>query len=214
MTATSSEPRGKRLFDIVVASFALVIAAVPMLLLVVAVGLMLGRPVIFRQQRLGRDGVPFTILKFRSMRDAAPELGMVTDAHRITPFGAMLRASSLDELPSLVNVIRGDMSLVGPRPLLVDYADRFTLVEARRLEVRPGLTGLAQVSGRNSLPWEERFRLDVQYVDTVSPRLDLQVLVRTVHVVLVARGVRASGHATMHEFRPVSSDPAVMETTP
>jgi len=161
----------------------------------------IGSPALFRQARPGKDGEIFTLVKFRTMRAAAPGEGVESDAARLTPLGRRLRASSLDELPTLVNVIRGDMSLVGPRPLLVDYLDRYTHEQARRHEVRPGITGLAQVSGRNALTWEEKFALDVQYVESHSFLGDLRLLWRTIAPVFGRRGISADGEATMSEFR-------------
>ncbi len=185
----------KRAFDVVVSAAALVVAAVPMAVLAVAIRLTMGSPVLFRQVRPGRGGATFTILKFRTMRS-----GEGADAERITRLGRFLRTTSLDELPELLNVLRGDMSLVGPRPLLVAYLDRYSPEQARRHEVRPGLTGLAQVSGRNDTTWEERLALDVRYVDTRSFALDLRIIGRTVRAVLAREGIAADGHATMPEF--------------
>ena len=161
----------------------------------------LGSPVLFRQQRAGRDGVPFTLLKFRSMRDRFPDEELyVDDAARLTPFGARLRAASLDELPQLVNVLRGDMALVGPRPLPVSYVERYDARQRRRLEVRPGITGWAQVNGRNAVSWPEKFELDVWYVDHRSTKLDFEIMWKTVSQVVGGHGVSADGHATMEPF--------------
>ena len=159
-----------------------------------------GRPVLFRQERAGLGGRPFTIVKFRTMR--APRAPSEPDEVRITRIGSLLRRSSLDELPSLWNVVRGEMNLVGPRPLFVRYGASYTAEQARRLEVKPGLTGLAQVRGRNALSWEEKFALDVWYVDHRSWRLDLRLLAETPLTVLTGRGVTHAGHATMPEFGP------------
>jgi lipopolysaccharide/colanic/teichoic acid biosynthesis glycosyltransferase len=185
----------KRAFDVVVSAVAVLVAAIPMALLAVAIRLTMGSPVLFRQVRPGLDGRSFTILKFRTMRS-----GDGTDAERITRLGRFMRETSLDELPELLNVLRGDMSLVGPRPLLVAYLDRYSPEQARRHEVRPGLTGLAQVSGRNATTWEQRFALDVEYVDTRSMALDLRIIGRTVRAVVTREGISAEGHATMPEF--------------
>jgi lipopolysaccharide/colanic/teichoic acid biosynthesis glycosyltransferase len=193
---------GGRVFDVVIATVLLIVAALPVVIAALLVAVRLGRPVFFRQERIGLHGTPFTIVKLRTMRPSDPTRGLTTDASRLTRFGAFLRATSIDELPSLVNVLRGQMSIVGPRPLPVAYAPRFTAFENRRHEVRPGLTGLAQVHGRNTLSWEDRFRLDVEYVDRRSVLLDCRVLLRTVVVVLRARGISAAGCATMHELRP------------
>lgn len=189
----------KRAFDIVTASLALAVAALPMALVAVGIRLTMGSPVLFRQRRPGRHGEVFEIVKFRTMRD-----GPGPDAERLTRLGRFLRSTSLDELPELLNVVRGDMSLVGPRPLLVQYLDRYTTEEARRHEVRPGLTGLAQVSGRNATTWDERLALDVAYVDHHSFVGDLRIIGRTFGQVLRREGISADGHATMEELR----DPA------
>lgn len=192
---------GKRGVDL-----ALVLLTTPCWLPVVAVAALIvrtriGSPVLFRQARPGRDGRLFMLVKFRTMTDARDERGeLLPDALRLTGWGRMLRASSLDELPELWNVIRGDMSLVGPRPLLVRYLDRYTAEQSRRHEVRPGITGLAQVNGRNALRWEDRFALDVRYVDTCSFGLDLRILLRTIGNVVARRGISEPGHATAQEF--------------
>ncbi|MBN9621061.1 MAG: sugar transferase [Actinobacteria bacterium] len=190
----------KRLIDVVVAAVALTLTAPLQLAVALLVWRRLGRPVLFRQTRPGRDGEPFTLVKFRSMRDVDEANGLVTDAQRITPFGFALRASSLDELPTLWNVLRGDMSLIGPRPLLMRYLPRYSPEQARRHEVRPGITGLAQVSGRNLLTWEEKFRADVDYVDRRSLALDLRIVGATVRAVVRREGISADGHTTTHEF--------------
>ncbi len=167
------------------------------------VRLRLGSPVLFRQERPGRDGVVFELLKFRSMLP-----GTGSDAERLTPFGGRLRATSLDELPELLNIIRGDMSLVGPRPLLEDYLPLYTEREARRHEVRPGLTGLAQVSGRNELDWPERLELDVQYVEQRSMLLDIRIIGRTVRQLVSGTGVTADGEVTMGRFTGSTGSPS------
>jgi lipopolysaccharide/colanic/teichoic acid biosynthesis glycosyltransferase len=194
----------KRLIDLQVAAVALVLTAPVQVAIALLVRRRLGPPVLFRQQRPGRDGVPFTLLKFRSMRDVDPAKGLITDADRITAFGTRLRASSLDELPSLWNVLRGDMSLVGPRPLLMQYLSRYTPEQARRHEVRPGITGLAQVTGRNLLTWEDKFRADVYYVDHRSLGLDMRIMGATVRAILRPEGIAADGEVTMPEFRGAS----------
>jgi lipopolysaccharide/colanic/teichoic acid biosynthesis glycosyltransferase len=192
----------KRGLDIAIAATALLLAAPVLLFVAIAVRVNLGGPVLFRQQRPGLHGRPFTMVKFRTMRDALGRDGRpLPDAERLTPFGALLRSTSLDELPELWNVLRGDMSLVGPRPLLMEYLDRYTPEQARRHEVRPGVTGWAQIHGRNALSWEERFRLDVWYVEHRSLRLDLQILRRTLALVLRRTGVSANGEATMPVFQ-------------
>jgi lipopolysaccharide/colanic/teichoic acid biosynthesis glycosyltransferase len=192
--------RVKRVLDIVGAGSVFVVSLPIQAVVGVAVAGALGRPVLFRQKRPGRDGRIFTLVKFRTMKDPDPARGLVTDEQRLTRFGRMLRSTSLDELPTLLNVIKGDMSLVGPRPLLVRYLDRYTPEQARRHEVRPGVTGLAQVSGRNAISWESKFALDVEYVDNRSFRLDLKILIMTVSAVLKRDGITAEEHVTTHEF--------------
>lgn len=192
----------KRCLDVVGATVLLVAAGPVLAVAAAGVALSLGRPIIFRQERAGLHGRPFTLLKLRSMRDVDPAAGHVTDAERLTPFGRALRASSVDELPGLVNVLRGDLSLVGPRPLPTRYLARYTADEARRHQVRPGVTGLAQVRGRNAVDWPERLALDVEYVDRRSTALDLGILLSTVGVVLGRRGTSQPGEATMSELRP------------
>ncbi|MGC1214952.1 MAG: sugar transferase [Micromonospora sp.] len=190
--------RPKQLLDVVVAGLALVVLSPVLLAVAVLVAVGLGRPVLFRQTRPGLHGRLFELRKFRTMKPMGP--GLVSDGDRLTGLGRWLRATSLDELPTLWNVLRGDMSLVGPRPLLVRYLDRYTPEQARRHEVRPGVTGLAQVRGRNSLSWEEKFAYDVRYVDTRCLRLDLRILAETVVRVLRREGVSADCHATAPEF--------------
>ena len=162
----------------------------------------LGSPVLFRQERPGRGGRIFTIYKFRTMTDAkGPDGRLLPDAERLTPFGRALRASSLDELPELINLVRGDMSIVGPRPLLVKYLPLYSPHQARRHEVRPGITGLAQVNGRNALSWQEKFDLDVEYADGITFLGDCRIIIRTVGAVLRREGINGAGSATMEEFR-------------
>jgi lipopolysaccharide/colanic/teichoic acid biosynthesis glycosyltransferase len=190
----------KRALDLVVGGLAFA-ASLPVQLVVgVLVRTKLGSPVLFSQPRPGKDGEIFELRKFRSMLPPDPAAGLVTDADRMTPFGAFLRSTSLDELPTLWNVVRGDMSLVGPRPLLVQYLDRYSPEQARRHEVRPGVTGLAQVSGRNAITWDEKFARDVEYVDRRSLRLDLSIIWRTVSQVFRRHGIAADGDVTMPEF--------------
>lgn len=191
----------KRLFDIVVASFALLLLGLPLLFLTWQVRRKLGSPAFFRQTRPGLKGRPFNMVKFRTMTDARGVDGqLLPDADRLTPFGRFLRASSLDELPELWNVLKGDMSLVGPRPLLMDYLPLYSPEQSRRHEARPGITGWAQINGRNALSWEEKFKLDVWYVDNRSMRLDIKILWLTVRKVLVRDGISAAGEATMSRF--------------
>ena len=191
----------KRLFDLVAASLALLLLAVPLWVLVGLIRRKLGSPVLFRQVRPGLHGKPFTMVKFRTMTDErGPDGALLPDAQRMTPFGRFLRASSLDELPELWNVLRGEMSLVGPRPLLTEYLPLYTPEQARRHEVRPGITGWAQVNGRNAISWPDKFALDVWYVDNQSLWLDIKILWMTVRKVLVRDGISAAGEATMSKF--------------
>jgi sugar transferase EpsL len=191
----------KRSFDVVGAGAALVVLSPLLAALAVAVRLQMGSPVVFRQARPGLNGQIFEILKFRTMTDARDARGdLLPDADRLTAFGRFLRRSSFDELPELVNVLRGEMSLVGPRPLRVEYLPLYSPEQARRHEVRPGITGWAQVNGRNAVSWNEKFELDVWYVDHRSLALDLKILWATVAEVVNGRGVSAEGHATMEPF--------------
>jgi lipopolysaccharide/colanic/teichoic acid biosynthesis glycosyltransferase len=192
----------KRGMDTIVAAISLVILGPMLLILALLVRCMLGSPVLFRQLRPGLSARPFEMLKFRTMRDAVDEAGNpLPDTQRLTRFGKWLRATSLDELPELINVLRGDMSLVGPRPLLLEYLPLYSATQARRHEVRPGLTGWAQVNGRNALSWEQKFDLDVWYVDHRSFLLDMRILFRTVGKVLSREGVSHEGEVTMSKFR-------------
>jgi len=194
-------PLVKRAFDLLVTLPVLILVAPVLGVIALLVRLKLGRPVLFSQARPGLNGEIFTLHKFRSMRDAFDADGHpLPDAARLTGFGRILRAASLDELPELWNVLRGEMSLVGPRPLLVQYLERFTPEQARRHAVLPGITGWAQINGRNALTWEEKFRLDVWYVDHWTPGLDLKILVLTVWKVLRREGISAPGQATAGEF--------------
>ena len=195
-------PFWKRTFDVGVATVGLLVLAPLLAAMGVLVALTLGRPILFRQERPGLGGKSFSLLKFRTMTDERNEQGaLLPDEDRLHRFGRFLRSTSLDELPELWNVLRGEMSLVGPRPLLREYLPLYTAEQARRHDVLPGLTGLAQVSGRNGLSWEEKFALDVQYVDELSPSLDLRILVRTVSSVLTRRGISADNHSTMPRFQ-------------
>ena len=188
----------KRSLDVAVSAVGLVLTA-PIQAVVAAVVLVVhGRPVLFRQARPGLHGEAFELIKFRTMRH--PDADHVTDAERLTRAGRFLRSTSIDELPTLWNVLRGDMSIVGPRPLLVAYLTRYTPEQARRHEVRPGVTGLAQVSGRNALSWEDRLSLDVDYVQRRSLALDVSIIGRTVVTVLRREGISGDGHVTMDEF--------------
>ncbi len=191
----------KRLFDIVVSLLALALFAIPLLILAWLVRRKLGNPILFSQVRPGLSGRPFRMVKFRTMTDARDTKGqLLSDADRLTKFGRFLRSSSLDELPELWNVLKGEMSLVGPRPLLTEYLPFYSREQARRHEVRPGITGWAQINGRNALSWEEKFALDVWYVDNRTFRLDIKILWLTVRKVLVRDGISATGEATMSRF--------------
>jgi lipopolysaccharide/colanic/teichoic acid biosynthesis glycosyltransferase len=192
----------KRRLDVVVAAFVLAVAAIPMACIAVAIVVKMGLPVFLRQPRPGYRGRLFTLYKFRTMRDARDADGvLLPDERRLTPLGRFLRRTSLDELPELWNVLQGDMSLVGPRPLLPQYLDRYTPRQARRHEMRPGITGWAQVNGRNAITWQDKFDLDVWYVDHWSLGLDVRILWMTFLQVLSGTGVSAEGHATMPEFK-------------
>ena len=191
----------KRILDIVIAVPVLIVLAPLLSLIAFLIRLTLGSPILFRQRRPGLHGVPFTILKFRTMTDACDAQGnLLSDAQRLAPFGRFLRSTSLDELPELFNVLRGEMSLVGPRPLLMRYLDRYTPEQARRHEVKPGITGWAQVNGRNALTWEQKFALDVWYVDHRSLWLDVKIIVLTFGRILRREGISQPGQATMEEF--------------
>jgi lipopolysaccharide/colanic/teichoic acid biosynthesis glycosyltransferase len=190
----------KRVVDVLVSGAGLLASAPVMAAVAIAVRRDLGSPVLFRQVRPGRDGEPFELIKFRTMRTLTSSDGPDTDAERLTQFGRWLRSTSLDELPTLWNVLRGDMSLVGPRPLLMEYLDRYTPEQFRRHELRPGVTGLAQVRGRNAISWEEKFAADIEYVDTVGPVLDIRILLTTLLTVVRRQGISAPGMATMHLF--------------
>ncbi len=195
-------PLLKRVLDLIGASCALLAFAPLMVYIAFRIWREMGRPILFRHRRPGLHGKPFIMYKFRTMteeRDAAGRL--LPDEKRLTPLGRFLRQYSLDELPEFINVLKGEMSLVGPRPLLMEYLDRYTPEQARRHEVKPGITGWAQVNGRNALTWEEKFKLDVWYVDHWSLLLDIKILMMTVVRVLRREGVSAQGHATMPEFR-------------
>jgi lipopolysaccharide/colanic/teichoic acid biosynthesis glycosyltransferase len=196
----------KRVADVLTSALLLVILSPVLAVTALLVRSRLGSPVIFRQERPGKDGRLFTIFKFRTMADAEVSAGAVaavgTDADRLSPFGSKLRSASLDELPELFNVLRGDMSLVGPRPLLTEYLARYNATQARRHEVRPGITGWAQVNGRNAVSWDDRFEMDVWYVDHRSALLDLKILLMTVSSVFRRSGISSATHATMEPFQP------------
>lgn len=192
----------KRIFDILVSLFGLFLVSPLLFIISVLVRFKLGSPVLFRQPRPGLNGKPFEMLKFRTMTDERDTSGeLLPDAQRLPDFGRFLRAASLDELPELWNVLKGDMSLVGPRPLLMEYLPLYSKKQFRRHEARPGITGWAQVNGRNALGWEERFELDVWYVDNQSFWLDMKILFFTVKKVAFREGVSAAGEATMSRFK-------------
>jgi len=191
----------KRLFDIIASTIGLLLLAPIIVVVAFQVGRRLGSPVFFRQTRPGKNGQPFEMIKFRSMVDAVDSHGNpLPDSERMTPFGSFMRSSSLDELPELWNVLKGDMSLVGPRPLLMEYLPLYSHEQYRRHEVRPGITGWAQINGRNAISWEEKFNLDVWYVDNLSLWLDLKIIYLTVKKVLVRDGISADGEVTMSKY--------------
>jgi lipopolysaccharide/colanic/teichoic acid biosynthesis glycosyltransferase len=192
---------GKRLGDFVGSALLLLLLSPILVITAILVRIRLGSPIFFRQQRPGLHGMPFMLVKFRSMTDTRDAEGnLLPDAERLPRFGKMLRSTSLDELPELWNVLRGEMSFVGPRPLLMRYLERYSPEQARRHEVRPGITGWAQVNGRNAVDWPERFALDVWYVDNLSLLLDIRILLKTVGAIVKREGVSQEGHATMQEF--------------
>lgn len=191
----------KRIIDIIVSAIALILLSPVIAFVAWKISKKLGSPVLFRQVRPGMNDKPFTMVKFRTMRDAVDKNGNpLPDSERMTPFGNFLRSTSLDELPELWNVLKGDMSLVGPRPLLMEYLPLYSKEQARRHEVRPGVTGWAQINGRNAISWEEKFKLDVWYVDNQSLWLDVKILFLTVKKVFIKDGISADGHVTMPPF--------------
>ncbi len=191
----------KRLIDITASGAALVALSPVLAVTAYKVKKNLGSPVLFKQTRPGLDGKPFEMIKFRTMKDGTDKDGnLLPDSERLTPFGQKLRSTSLDELPELWNVLKGDMSLVGPRPLLMEYLPLYNSEQARRHNVRPGVTGYAQVNGRNAISWEEKFKLDTWYVDNQSLWLDIKILAKTVRQVLIKDGISAAGEATMSKF--------------
>lgn len=191
----------KRLFDFCAAAFGLLILSPVILVVAIQIRRKLGSPVLFRQIRPGKDGKPFEMIKFRTMRDAIDKEGRpLPDSERMTPFGSFLRSTSLDELPELWNVLKGDMSLVGPRPLLMEYLPLYSKEQYRRHEVKPGVTGWAQINGRNTINWEDKFKLDVWYIENRNFFLDIKIIYLTVKKVLVRDGISAEGEATMSKF--------------
>ena len=204
---TGAMPLRKRLLDLAFTIPGLLAISPVFIIVALLILARIGRPVFFRQERPGLNARPFSLYKFRTMTDGRDECGaLLPDAQRLTPFGRFLRATSLDELPELFNVLKGDMSLVGPRPLLMRYLDRYTPEQFRRHEMPPGLTGWAQVNGRNALSWEEKFELDVRYVDHWSLWLDVKILALTLWKVLKKEGISQAGHATMEEFMGTRSE--------
>ncbi|QKQ71173.1 sugar transferase [Acinetobacter sp. 10FS3-1] len=197
----------KRLLDIIIASIALILLSPLYAFVAYKVKKNLGSPVLFRQVRPGLHGKPFEMIKFRTMKDAVDEQGNpLPDSERLTPFGQMLRSTSLDEMPELWNVIKGDMSIVGPRPLLMEYLPLYSPEQAKRHDVRPGMTGHAQVNGRNAIGWEEKFKLDTWYVENQSIWLDFKIMFKTVHKVLAKDDISAEGEATMSKFTGTKTD--------
>ncbi|MFJ8531426.1 sugar transferase [Bacillus sp. NPDC094106] len=202
----------KRFFDLLISLCLLLIFSGILFIVAILIKIKLGSPVIFKQKRPGLQGKPFYIYKFRTMTDARDQHGnLLSDDMRLTSFGKLLRKLSLDELPQLINVIKGDISLVGPRPLLIEYLTLYTPEQARRHEVRPGITGWAQINGRNAISWEEKFTLDVWYVDNQSVWLDLKILFLTVVKVSKSEGISQQGHVTMQKFAGVNSNKEVMK---
>ncbi len=197
----------KRMIDIVVSIIALIVFLPLLLIVSILIRVKLGGPVLFKQKRPGLDGEVFEMIKFRSMRDAFDKDGnALPDSERLTSFGLKLRASSLDELPGLWNILKGNMSLVGPRPLLVEYLPLYSQEQARRHEVRPGLTGWAQINGRNAISWEEKFKLDVWYVENQNILLDLRILLMTVRKVFIREGIHANDHVSIEAFKGPNSE--------
>lgn len=193
---------GKRALDFVVSLLALLVSCPIMAVIALSVRMKLGAPIVFRQIRPGRDGRPFVIYKFRTMIDSRDSVGqLLPDAQRLTRFGRFLRSTSLDELPEFLNVLSGNMSVVGPRPLLMEYLKRYTPEQARRQEIHPGITGWAQINGRNALTWEQKFEMDVWYVDHMSLGLDLKIIVLTVLKIMRRESINQPGQATMEEFK-------------
>ena len=191
----------KRAIDIVCSGFGLIVLSPILVIAAILIRKNLGSPIFFTQDRIGKDGKVFKMIKFRTMLDATDKYGnQLPDEERLTSFGKLLRSTSIDELPELVNVFLGDMSLVGPRPLLVEYKDLYSTEQWRRHEVRPGITGWAQVNGRNSISWSERFKLDVEYIDNYNLILDIKILFMTVLKVIKKDGISQDGHVTMEKF--------------
>jgi lipopolysaccharide/colanic/teichoic acid biosynthesis glycosyltransferase len=190
-----------RIRDIIASFLGLVVLSPIIIITAILVAMFMGSPIFYKQVRAGRDGIPFTMIKFRTMVDAVDEHGNdLPDEERLTKVGKIMRKFSIDELPELWNVLKGDMSVVGPRPLYIKYIPRYNDRQKKRLQIRPGLTGWSQVNGRNSLTWENRFEMDVWYVENRSFMLDVKILFKTIGVVFMAKGINQEGHATMQEF--------------
>ena len=197
----------KRIFDILISAVALILLSPVIFIVSRKVGKNLGKPVLFKQCRPGLNGNVFEMIKFRSMRDAEDDMGNeLPDSQRLTTFGKKLRSSSLDELPGLWNVLKGDMSLVGPRPLLVEYLPLYSQEQAKRHNVRPGITGWAQINGRNAINWEDKFKLDVWYVENQNILLDLRILLMTVRKVFIREGIHANDHVSIEAFKGPNSE--------
>ncbi len=202
----------KRFYDLLASLLLLLLSSCILIIVAILVRIKLGSPIIFKQQRPGLHGKPFYVYKFRTMTDATDKDGnLLPDAVRLTLFGKLLRKLSLDELPQLINVVKGDISLVGPRPLLMEYLPLYTCEQARRHEVRPGITGWAQVNGRNAISWEDKFKLDVWYVDNYSFWLDIKILFLTVAKVFKSEGISQQGHVTMQKFTGENSNKEVVK---
>jgi len=202
----------KRLYDLIIAYTAFFVLSPLLLVIAIGIFITMGRPIFFRQTRPGLYGKPFRLIKFRTMNRSYDEQGAkLADSERLTPFGNFLRSNSFDELPELINVIKGDMSLVGPRPLLMQYLDRYSHKQARRHEVKPGITGWAQVNGRNSISWADKFELDVWYVDNCSVSLDLKIIAMTFRSVLTQEGINQKGEATVKYFQGNSNNNTPIE---
>ena len=192
----------KRALDFILSLLALIVLSLPMLIIYILVRIKLGKPAIFKQERPGKDEKIFTLYKFRTMTDEKDEQGnLLPDEKRLTKFGKILRSTSLDELPELINILKGDMSIVGPRPLLVEYLEYYTEEEKHRHDVRPGLTGLAQISGRNTISWEEKFKDDIEYLHNVTMMNDIKIILKTVVKVFKREGISQEGNETMEKFR-------------
>lgn len=192
----------KRILDFLLSAFVLIILAIPLIIVGLLIKVKLGSPILFRQERPGKNGKIFEIIKFRTMNNAKDESGnLLPDDLRLTKFGKFIRSTSIDELPELINILKGDMSIVGPRPLLVEYLDLYNEEQKHRHDVRPGLTGLAQVNGRNSITWEEKFKYDIEYVKNVTFINDCKIILKTIQKVVQRDGINAAETVTMEKFK-------------